>query len=77
MQSDGIRLDEKPAFPLDIGRHLPIAMQKVVGSSPISRFRETRTTTALLAFRRDRPVSRSPSSPPLRTHFDCYRERQS
>jgi hypothetical protein len=26
-------------------------MQKVVGSSPISRFRETRATTGLLAFR--------------------------
>jgi hypothetical protein len=41
MQSDGIRLDEKPAFPLYIGPHLLIAMQKVVGSSPISRFRSS------------------------------------
>jgi hypothetical protein len=40
MQSDGIRLDEKPPFPLYIGPHLLIAMQKVVGSSPISRSEE-------------------------------------
>jgi hypothetical protein len=38
MQSDGIRLAEKPAFTLDIGLHVLLAMQKVVGSSPISRF---------------------------------------
>jgi hypothetical protein len=38
MQSDAIRLTEQPAFTLDIGPHVLLAMQKVVGSSPISRF---------------------------------------
>jgi hypothetical protein len=53
MQSDGIRIGDQPAFTLDIGRHLLIAMQKVVGSSPISRLREARSWEAVAQTRRN------------------------
>src|SRR5215207_9689673 len=41
-------------FGMTCEREQLLAMQKVVGSSPISRFPESRTTTGLLALRRDR-----------------------
>jgi hypothetical protein len=50
MQSDGIRCGEKPALKLETGLHVLIAMQKVVGSSPISRLREIRSWSGFFAF---------------------------
>jgi hypothetical protein len=58
MQSDGIRIGDQPTFTLDIGRHLLLAMQKVVGSSPI---KPLRAPPARRGSREDDELARRPT----------------